>query len=440
MSRVQNVMTKVVCHQCIGDSFLANEVKDNGTPSQCNYCNQVCEAKTLRDLTDRIHDVLQEHFELTPDYPDEPYEYYLASQGNWERRGDPVDFVIAEIAGLDEELAGDLTSLLSDWFRFQSVKDGMEDPYGSEATYEEREANDLGFRQTWIEFRNEIQFRSRFFGRGVEEMLADIFGDLSALRAMYDRLIIFEISPNDQNRFFWRGRTAQSPQALEAILKSPMQELGPPPSKLAKAGRMNAQGISVFYGATEESTCLSELRPLVGSRVVIGKFELLRTVRLLDLGALAEVYVGTSYFAPDYSVQKGRAAFLRHLVREISQPVLPQDEANEYLPTQVVAEYLAHKSNPSFDGILYPSSQTEGVGKNVVLFNQACGVEPYNLPEGSSVDVRVSSRPLSESEDVLDRAVWITETVSAGPDAGTPNKGNNNKPSSSIFGANGGFI
>ena len=55
---------------------------------------------------------------------------------------------------------------------------------------------------------------------------------------------------------------------------------------------MNAQGIPVFYGAMEESTCVSEVRPPVGSYVVLAKFELLRPMRLLDLLTLKDVYVG----------------------------------------------------------------------------------------------------------------------------------------------------
>ena len=432
MSRVQNVMTKVVCHQCIGDSFLANEVKDNGTPSQCNYCNQLCEAKTLRDLADRIHDVLQDHFELTPNYPDAPYEYYLEHEGEWERRGDPVEHVIAEIASLDENVTYDVTSLLSDWHSYQAVRNGEEDPYGPEAMYEERDASDLGFQLTWTHFRREIQSRSRFFSKSAEKMLDDIFGDLTALETWGNRTVILEVSPTDEHHCFWRGRTGQSPQQLETILKSPDQELGPPPSKSAKAGRMNAQGISVFYGAKEKSTCVSELRPPVGSTVVLGKFALMRPMTLLDLGALAEVYISKSYFDPEYSVHKGRAAFLRRIVGEISQPVMPDDEALEYLPTQVVAEYLSQVANPCLDGIIYPSSQTDGCGQNVVLFHHASGVQPSNLAADSSVEVRIPSKASLEGQDDIYDAIWISETVPSDSTQKSPSAGNGLDRSGSV--------
>ena len=432
MTAIQDGEAKHICHTCIGDQFMADEVRKQGVISLCSYCGETCEAITLEDLADRIHDVLQDHFEPTPNYPDEPYEYYLEHEGEWERRGDPVDHVIAEVARLDEKPTGDLTSLLSGWHSYRAVKGGGEDPYGPEVMYEEREAVDLGFRRTWTEFRNEIQSRSRFFSKGAEEMLADIFGDLTALRASDNRPVIREISPNDQDHCFWRGRTGQSSQELEAILKSPAQELGPPPSKSAKAGRMNAQGISVFYGAKEKPTCVSELRPPVGSTVVLGQFELMRPVTLLDLGALAEVYVNASYFDPEYSVRKSRAAFLRRFVRESSQPVMPDDEALEYLPTQVVAEYLSHLANPCLDGMMYPSSQTAGSGQNVVLFHHASGVEPYDLPAKSRVEVRIPSKDSLAQGDDTDEAIWVSETVPSNSTQGPPTTGNGPARASSV--------
>ena len=82
-------------------------------PTVCHYCGKTGEAITLENLAERTHDVLQEHFELTPDYPSEPYEHMEASEGRWERRGDSVEYVIAEIVGLDERVAEDMTALLS---------------------------------------------------------------------------------------------------------------------------------------------------------------------------------------------------------------------------------------------------------------------------------------------------------------------------------------
>ncbi len=402
---------KYLCHECIGDQFLASDVKAQFDPTACYYCGKTGESIMLDNLAERTHDVLQEYFELTPDYPSEPYEHMEASEGRWERRGEPANYIIAEIAGLDEEIADDLKALLSHQHGgYRVIKRGGEDPYSDDAMYQARGPNDSGFRYTWAELRRQIRSRSRFFSTESEEMLRFIFGDLSTHTATDDKPVVREMSPGSPDASVWRARAALSTDELEAFLKAPSRELSSPPSRSAKAGRMNAQGIPVFYGAMEPRTCVSEVRAPVGAHVVVGRFDLLRSVRLLDLDALSNVYAGGSYFDPDYSEREGRAEFFRHLVSEISRPVMPQDEALEYLTTQAVAEFLAHKVDPRLDGIIFHSSQTGGDGRNVVLFNHARGVEPHSLPEGTSMEVQLPPRGLDDSDDWYGGIV-VWETV-----------------------------
>ena len=54
-----------MCHACIGDKFLAEQVEKEGTREECTYCRGTKTALTLADLSDRIHRVLKDHFKLT---------------------------------------------------------------------------------------------------------------------------------------------------------------------------------------------------------------------------------------------------------------------------------------------------------------------------------------------------------------------------------------
>jgi hypothetical protein len=130
---------------------------------------------------------------------------------------------------------------------------------------------------------------------------------------------------------------------------------------------MNAHGIGVFYGATDPLIGLAEVRPPVGSKVVVGRFELLRPLQLLDIDALQSVNAEGSIFDRDYVRRKRRAAFLRWLSRRITQPVMPDDEPFDYLPTQAIADSLAAEATPPLDGILYPSVQGKEGKLNVVF-------------------------------------------------------------------------
>jgi hypothetical protein len=181
---------------------------------------------------------------------------------------------------------------------------------------------------------------------------------------------------------------------------------------------MNAAGISVFYGAAEADTCIAEARAPVGSYVVLGRFEIIRPVRVLDLDVLTGIVTDGSWFDPEFATRSNRAAFLRHLVQEISQPIMPRDEEFEYLPTQAVSEYLASCVEPRLDGIIFHSAQRAGEGRNVVLFHHAAGVERYDLPAGTRVEVHGGWA----SEDDYDDSIVVWETVPAPepPEKGTP--------------------
>ena len=81
---------------------------------------------------------------------------------------------------------------------------------------------------------------------------------------------------------------------------------------------------------------------------------------------------------------------------------MPEDETREYIATQVIAEYLAHKVKPRTDGIFFLSSQTDPPGENVVLFNHASGVENSVVPPSNNV--RISFYTENDDEDDLEGA------------------------------------
>lgn len=150
---------------------------------------------------------------------------------------------------------------------------------------------------------------------------------------------------------------------------------------------MNARGISVFYGANKPEVALAEVRPPVGCWVGVARFEIIRPIKLLDLQALKGVAAEGSLFDPAFATLANRLAFLRKLSERIVRPVMPDDEAFDYLPTQAVADYLATEAANPVDGIVFPSVQADDGGLNVVLFHKAAGVERIKLPDGTETSV-----------------------------------------------------
>jgi len=153
---------------------------------------------------------------------------------------------------------------------------------------------------------------------------------------------------------------------------------------------MNARGISLFYGATDPETAVAEVRPPVGSEVAIGRFQVVRPLRLLDLTALSGVGAAGSYFDPEYAGILSRMMFLRSLSRRMARPVMPDDQEFEYLPTQAIADFLATDTVTPLDGIIFPSVQVGDGKQNVVLFHKASLVGTISIPDGTETDVHTT--------------------------------------------------
>ena len=388
---------KYVCYTCIDDEVLAQQVEEAGTHTKCSYCHVANSAMTITILSDRIHQVMEEHFE--------PINALLES-GNielepgvdlWSHLSSYLEnseTVIGRIAGLNAGIAGDVRGILFSRFA-ENVKpgEGEENPYDRDMFYQEREGDPSEFRLRWWEFRDKIQYRARFFNTTAAARLEEIFANLNSLTSWWVGPAIREIKPEDNGSYFWRGRAVYSNHEVKKILDSPSQEMGPPPSNKAKAGRMNAEGIPVFYGALEKETCLAEIRAPVGSLVALGGFTLLASVRILDLGALSLSDTEVSHFDPKYREARSRQKFLCEWVEEISNPVMPHDEAREYIASQAVADYLANREDLRLDGIIFRSSQTGREGRNVVLFNHACKVAADDPNPETGIRVRMPRQP-----------------------------------------------
>ncbi|WCM23667.1 RES family NAD+ phosphorylase [Paraburkholderia bryophila] len=146
----------------------------------------------------------------------------------------------------------------------------------------------------------------------------------------------------------------------------------------------------MFYGATEKGIAIAEVRPPVGSHVVVADFEVVRELRLLDLQRLGSVGIrpGSSRFDPTTLDHASRCGFLASLVQQLNMPVMPEAQDYGYFPTQVIADFLATHPKLELDGIIFTSTQipTES-GRNVILFPKASAVE--NAAESSSFEATV---------------------------------------------------
>ena len=144
---------------------------------------------------------------------------------------------------------------------------------------------------SWPYFEHGLKTEARFFNTTTEATLRQVFEGIADLRRPDGNPVIVEAGPDTPLDTLYRARTFQDVESLKDALKRPDIHVGPPPAVLAKPGRMNAHGIAVFYGATDAEVAICEVRPPVGSRVIVGEFVLLRPIQLLDVGALRSSFL-----------------------------------------------------------------------------------------------------------------------------------------------------
>ncbi len=234
-----------------------------------------------------------------------------------------------------------------------------ERPFDSDARYVAKgTVYPTDLEMEWLDFATSLKRENRYFNRFGEALMRHLFEGIDGHTTIRGRKVVLDAGPGAECAKLYRARVFEDDVEFEKAMKQPDREVGPPPPLKASAGRMNAAGISVFYGATDPEVALAEVRPPVGSKVLVGTFELLGPLRLLDLIALSDLRdeVG-SLFDPVHVERLKRAEFLRRLSLRLSRPVMPGDEVLSFLPTQGVADFLATSIDPPLGGLIYPSVQ-----------------------------------------------------------------------------------
>jgi len=389
---IDELKVKNLCYRCVGEAYLRAEMQREGRRRRCSYCERLGKSYTIGDMAERIEEVFEQHYRRTSDQPSSWQQTLLSdreSDYDWERDGEPVVQAIANAAEMPEEAAKDIQTVLDDEHGdFDSAAMGEETEFCSESYYEEKGTSDRAWQEEWSNFERSIKTEARFFSRTAAAHLGSVFSGIDGMSSTDGRPLVIDAGPGTSLSTIYRARVFQSDDRLVAALCRPDQQLGSPPASHASAGRMNARGISVFYGANEPRVAIAEVRPPVGSQVAVARFEIIRPLRLLDLTALSAVSEGGSVFDPGLADRMERAMFLRSLSQRITRPVMPDDEVFEYLPTQAIADFLATENEPPIDGIVFPSVQAAGDVLNVVLFHKAARVERIEVPDGAEIEAR----------------------------------------------------
>lgn len=298
--------------------------------------------------------------------------------GEWmfdHQEGDDLYSIVNETTGAEEDaVISGLIAWLVDNDNYWPP-DGEEPFYAEDQTYVSIKPNGWQHSSLWTRFRNEIMHRQRFFNGAAQDLLHDIFDGIQYQSDIGNNPAFYRLDPKDGEKLF-RARVIATEEDFKEIAADPASRMGAPPAGLRRAGRMNAAGIAVFYGATDADTAIAELRPAVGSSVCVATFQVRRPINVLDLTRFTRPAKRIDIFARNQVKRSTQWAFMQSFSNEISKPILPGDEHLEYVPAQVVAEYLTRHpmkwrgEEVTADAIIFASAQNPS-GKNIAIMGDA---------------------------------------------------------------------
>ncbi|MFJ9628996.1 HEPN-associated N-terminal domain-containing protein [Streptomyces sp. NPDC101175] len=344
-----------VCEECIDEPFLAGKVKEASSPENtCSFCDESPAAELdafmeafMNGVTQRYEDADNEHR-----YDSETDEYL----------GNTFD---------TDELIWEYEHVFANTDLLEAVRDLMVKKTWTDNDfwyYTPSEALSSG----WERFREAVMYESRYVfwlrkDWQDQDYDADGIHPAKVMQALSDYVEKHDLYRTvEVGGTFWRARTH-----TDAEVSWGAKELGTAAREYAKqANRMSPAGIPMFYGAEDADTAVREsLVRTSDTHVSVASFQATQQFTVVDLTG-SKIPTVPSEFDIERFTERHRILFLRSFVKELTKPIRESYEQIDYVPTQILTEYLLKVHEPSgertIDGLMYTSAVT---GKTCVVLD-----------------------------------------------------------------------
>ena len=369
-----------ICSRCLGDKDLSSIIRTNGTRAECDFSEDHgsgCNTLELKEFCEYFDGYFRKRYYLGAKY--------LGYGPSDDTYGDPLeDIIYRELMCSDSDseslIVNAVTKILIE--NDDCLPQNGEEPfYDDTANYElietAEEREKLEWEDYWYENRVWFQWRdfcesviygTRFFN--IKKQLDDLFGLNDREYSREGRRPVYSISKGTP---IFRARKLTNGLTGEKVRKNPTKELGAPPADIAIAGRMNVQHIPAFYAAFAPEVAMRELQPYISEKIAIGEFTLERDIRVFDFTVFDRGYddkYAEKGIKPDYTDTPYDV--ITKMQKEISKPVANDNKTRDYIPTQVLTEYI--QEHFDVDAIIFFSSlfsdEEEGDRRNIVLLSK----------------------------------------------------------------------
>ena len=299
------------------------------------------------------------------------------------------------------DLVTDFEGVFVDEDLLDAVRQAVHDITWVESDFVTRR-RDVVLTEAWNRFCEAVKFETRFvfwllpddddLGAG-EIPPAKILDQIGPL---IDQLDLIRELPAGYR--LWRAHTHE-----EHAIEHSAARLGTAPREFAlKANRMSPAGIPMFYGSTDAGTAIREVACKSDDAYVTwGQFELTASLAVADFTRLP---AEPSMFDPELGSVRRQILFLNMFVNQLSDRAQPQHKQIDYVPTQIVTEYLLriHGGGNRSRGLTYQSSLTAETCMALDVRDDHC-LDPTGAPPDASVHLKlvadsVECRSITEAD------------------------------------------
>lgn len=345
-----------VCEDCVEDDYLKGLISANVTSRKCDYCGR----SVREDIAACTNVVLEAVFQTV-------WAYYCEPSAG----GVPYDHgFIIEPKGIGDVLEDLGFEGHLDLVKAVIAAEANGDAYVPAARGHWASSHDHEILRTgWNDFAQAVKHETRFHFSVMP----------SSSSGGHPEVDVANMLPLLAERLKPLAKTLPAGTLVHRIRvrkreehwKPTATELGAPPPEHTTAGRMNPAGIPYLYTSFDVATACCEvgMDHRTSHTVYAASFALTRDIDVIDL---TQPQVLPSIFDTGRKQDREESLFIHDFVEAISARVTKDGREHiDYVPSQVVCEYLAQVFEPApnqrFAGLIFPSSVQPG-GKNLVVF------------------------------------------------------------------------
>lgn len=341
---------ELVCSHHIQEDYIKKFILNNGKKGKCDYCK-------CNKIVIGLSEVLKLIVVGIDYYYEDPNNsrYYnrdttYGFDGNIMPFYDMLEDLNLEIE--DSELYDNIIKYLENDTLYC-----LKDEYTSESEY---------YHETWNNFKSIVKNKARYVFHFENQFSGFNTGNpIDVLNKVQHSILHFNLFreiPTTEKLF--RCRQHKNKNEIEI---SGINIASNPTENCKKNNRMSPAGISMFYCSPIKDVCISEVvnfNYIDEDYYTTAYFTSKKKLKLVDLTILPDY---PSAFDSKNNWQIETIHFLKDFIKDISKPIDDTIAIIDYVPTQIVTEYIRFNPKLKIDGLIYPSSK-DTTKENYVLF------------------------------------------------------------------------